>query len=504
VSAPDLAPGQIVAGTYGIQSRLGHGGVIATYHAMTAPNRQVALKLYDPALRSFPDVLKMLGRYQMTAAALAARSIAPVTESGEDPATGATFTVTDFEAHPALKDLVELCPLSTAEMVALIGNLGRSVDLLHSHGIVHLAVHPNNVFVGPAPAYDVRLLDFGSGAVRKALGVRDISAEKARWLAPEQLRNDEIWDARADVFAAALVAFFAASGRSYWRSCDREEVDVAELRREILGPRVPASQRAEELSLALPPAFDAVFARALAPSPKDRFATVGEFASSLALAERGVSVVASRGVSIPVSGTGGALDVPPPPAQMEAVLSAFEGGRAATRGAAVGTLVADTLAEARPVSETTEPLIEPLDFAQANDVPDEPDDEHVGKKGRRRVVYAVGIAALLLGMGGVFAMFSRGKPVASRAAEASAPAAPHTASTSAVEPTPEPPSPPAPVVAAAEPAPEATANPVPAPEPAPATTPTTPPARPPVWRKPAAAPRPPAKKPCGKFLKRCT
>jgi serine/threonine protein kinase len=499
MSAPDLAPGQIVAGIYGIQSRLGHGGVVATYHAMTAPNRQVALKLYDPALRSFPDVLKLLGRYQMTAAALAARSIAPITESGEDPVTGAPFTVTDFEAHPTLKDLVELCPLSTAEMVTLMGNLGQCVDLLHSHGIVHLALHPNNVFVGPAPAYDVRVLDFGTGAVRKALGAREVSADKARWLAPEQLRNDEIWDARADVFSAALVAFFAASGRSYWRSCDAEEVDLAELRREILGPRVPASQRANELSLELPPAFDAVFARALAASPKDRFATVGEFTSSLALAERGVSV--ARGASIPVSGAPGIPDVPPPPAQMEAVLSAFEGGRPAPRGEAVGALVADTLAESRPVSETTEPLIEPLDFARANEVPDEPDAEHVGKKRRRPLTYAVGIAALLLGMGGVFAMFSKSKP-ATRSAEASVPPPPQAVATSPVEPTPTPPSPPAPIVTAVEPAPEATATPTPAVEPAPA--PTTAPARPPVWRKPPAAPRPPAKKPCGKFLKRCT
>src|SRR5262249_12347014 len=177
--------------------------------------------------RSSPDVLKMLGRYQMTSAALASRSIAPIAEIGEDPTTGAPYTVTDFEDHPTLAELVAVCPLSTSEMVTLMNNLGQAIDLVHGHGIAHLAIHPRNVFVGLPPVYEVRVQDLGSGAVRRALRSREKLELVAAWLAPEQMQDEKTADAKADVFAAALVAFFAVSGRSYWRSCQTGAVDVA-------------------------------------------------------------------------------------------------------------------------------------------------------------------------------------------------------------------------------------------------------------------------------------
>jgi hypothetical protein len=374
-------------------------------------------------------------------------------------------------------------------------NLGRCVDLLHSHGIVHLALHPNNVFVGPAPAYEVRVHDFGSGAVRRALRSRDEPGKKAAWFAPEQLENDAVCDARADVFAAALLAFFAASGRPYWRSCQDGEVDLAELRREMLGPRVPVSERARELSLTMKPGYDAVFARALAVSPKDRFGTVGELAGALAIVERG-SIVPPVGASFPPLGVNASVDVPPPPAQMEAVLSAFEGGRSKARG--VGAMVADTLAQAAPVSVAAESL-EQDDVTLVDEMPDVLEGDRAGKSARVRL-YAVGVAALLLGMGGAYALFSTGKTKTAHATESSVPAPKPVVSASPVEP---PPAPPVPPVVAAPPPTMAAEEPPPEAQPAPPASAAAP-ARP-VWKRPPPAPRPPpAKKPCGKFLKRCT
>jgi serine/threonine protein kinase len=499
MSAPELAPGQIIAGKYGIQSLLRHGGAMVTYHAMTAPNRQVALKLYDPALKSHPEVMKMLGRYQMTTAALASRSIAPLAEIGEDPSTGVPYTVTDFESHPTLAELVSLCPLSISEMVAMMNNLGRAMDLVHHHGIVHLAIHPDNVFVGPAPAYEVKVLDFGAGAVRRALRSREKWEQKVPWLAPEQSNDEAPLGAEADVFAAALVAFFAVSGRSYWQSCPKGAVDVAAWQREIVGPRAAASQRAQESSLELLPAFDAVFARALLASPNERFRTVGELAAALAMAQDGGAFAHST-FAAPF-----ALDVPPPPAQMEAVLSAFEGSSSTPPQRKVDAPPATAVVPTAPVAETTVPFAEQVDFAEVNDEPDSSREGRAKRAARVRVVFAIGLAALLLGMGGAYAMFSRGKPPPSRALETS-----ETTSRAAVQPAPVEaplvpvvaPAPVASVAVADEPAPAEAANP-PAEAP-PARAAPAPTARAPVWKRPPApAPRPAAKKPCGKFLKRC-
>ncbi len=485
MSAPELAPGQIIAGKYGIQSLLRHGGATATYHAMTAPNRQVALKLYDLALKSHPEVMKMLGRYQMTTAALASRSIAPLAEIGEDPSTGVPYTVTEFESHPTLAELVSLCPLSVPEMVALMNHLGRAMDLVHHHGIVHLAIHPDNIFVGPAPGYEVKVLDFGAGAVRRALRSREKWEQKVPWLAPEQSNDEAAVGVEADVFAAALVAFFAVSGRSYWQSCPKGAVDVAAWQREIAGPRAPASERARESSLELPQAFDAVFARALSVSQKERFRTVGELAAALAMAQGGGAFAAPF-----------AVDVPPPPAQMEAVLSAFEGSSLPPPPRKVET------PRAAPFAEATIPFAEQVVVAEVDDAPDSFGEGRPKSAARIRLVFAIGLAVLLLGMGGAYAMLSKSKPP-SRALEPA-----ETASRSAAPPAPIETSPiavaaPAPVasVALAEQPSSAEAAKPPEAQPTAAPAPT---ARAPAWKRPPApAPRPAAKKPCGKFLKRC-
>jgi hypothetical protein len=48
VTAPRVAPGQVVAGKYSIRALLGYGGVTATYTAVLAPGRDVVLKLFSP------------------------------------------------------------------------------------------------------------------------------------------------------------------------------------------------------------------------------------------------------------------------------------------------------------------------------------------------------------------------------------------------------------------------------------------------------------------------
>jgi hypothetical protein len=445
----------------------------------------------------------MLERYQATSVLLASRSIAPIAEIGEDPETGAPYTVTDFEAHPTLADLVELCPLSTSEMVRLMQNLGRAVDLLHGSGILHLALHPNNVFVGPAPEYEARIVDFGSGAVRGALRSREKLDQKAPWLAPEQMQEGAAVDGRADVFAAALVAIFAASGRSYWRSCEKGAVDVAAWQRELVAPRTPASQRARELSLELPPALDAVFARALAASPKDRFRTVGEFAAALASADGSGARARSTTSGDAAFAAPVALDIPPPPAQIEAVLNAFE-GNGSTAHRETGAPLAGAVAEAAPLAETSDPFAEEEQTVRADESSMPWADDRAAGPARARVVYLFASAALLVGIGGAYAMFSSGKPSPPPGAEPAASASKVVVSSPPVE---EPRVPVSARVPASAPVPSAIApEPPPSEAPAPESQPAQAapaPTRPPVWRRPPAAPRPAVKKPCGKFLKRC-
>ena len=130
--------------------------------------------------------------------------------------------------------------------------------------------------MGPAPSYDVRVADFGTALVRD-LCPSDKIGQHTAWLAPEQVQSEGSGGQETDVFAAALVAFFALTSRSYWRSCRSKSLDTVRWRSRSL-PIDSAVQRAAELSVELPLGLDSVFARALARDPAQRFPTIGEFA----------------------------------------------------------------------------------------------------------------------------------------------------------------------------------------------------------------------------------
>ena len=140
-------------------------------------------------------------------------------DGGKDPVTGALYTVTHLDADSSLADLLAWTPLSPSEMVTLVRSLGRALDAAHAHGIAHLSLKPTNLFVGPAPAYNVRLVDFAMSLVHGALSSPEKRRASAPWLAPEQQDGGTGGGPAADIFATALLAFYALTGASYWRSC---------------------------------------------------------------------------------------------------------------------------------------------------------------------------------------------------------------------------------------------------------------------------------------------
>lgn len=249
-----VQPSCVIGENYVVQGLLGRAPWATTYAAFTVPNRHVAVKVLDPTLLSLPGVLEELELALVPVMQLADPVALRPLDAGEDDENG-VFVVTPLCHSPSLAELVAVSPLGIHEVAELLTHVGRATA-----SVPHLGLKASNVFVGPPPNQDVLLADFALDGLRRA-HMRASDSPERTWLAPEQGVDPVDEPARADVYAAGLVACFALTGSPL----------------EGNSPREHAARHRVDLG----PAVDEVLRRALAPLPARRFATVSELAQAL-------------------------------------------------------------------------------------------------------------------------------------------------------------------------------------------------------------------------------
>ena len=297
MTAPHLGPGHCVAGNYTVRAILGFTGESATYHAVSGAGQEVVIKLYDPALGQRADVMGELERVRGQIAALPPGGVVPVVDAGYDVGTGAPFEVTEYLQIPSIASLLSQRLLAVDVVAQVMNGLSQILDQGQAHQLSHHALKPTNIFVGPG--HQVRVTDFAASVVRRASPTHEAYVHSAPWWAPEQLQPAAVLGPAADVFSAALVAFHALTGRSYWLSCQQHPPDLAAWQAEVMGQRPPISHRARELGAVINPIVDDVFARALSVNQADRPRSVSELAAVLAGHGGGASRPQDRTMAFP-------------------------------------------------------------------------------------------------------------------------------------------------------------------------------------------------------------
>jgi serine/threonine-protein kinase len=254
--------GGVIAG-YEIVRLLGRGGMGDVYLAFDPRlERPVALKLLAPRLAEDEGFRARLLRESRLAASLDHPNVVPVYDAGD--ADGVLFIAMRFVDGTDLRELLRTDgPLAPARAFAIGRQLAGALDAAHARGLVHRDVKPSNVLVDRAEGREhCYLADFGltqsvrSGPVTdgELLGTID-------YVAPEQIRGDRV-DGRVDVYALGCLLYEALTGE---RPFDRTS-DVATIFAHLEEEPAPASERGTEL----PPAVDAVLARAMAKDPNSR------------------------------------------------------------------------------------------------------------------------------------------------------------------------------------------------------------------------------------------
>jgi DNA-binding SARP family transcriptional activator len=267
-----------LAGRYRIEELLGVGEMALVFRARDLRHeRAVALKVLRPELAAAVGPDRFL-REIAIAARLNHPNILALHDSGE--ADGLLYYVMPFVDGESLRDLVAReGALSVGDAVAIARQVADALSHAHEQGVVHRDIKPENILISRG---HVVVADFG---VAWAVHVGDdgvstshgVAIGTPEYMSPEQASGRDVIDGRSDVYALGCVLYEMLGGKPPYTGTTPQTIMAGHLQRAV--PRV------RKLNRAVPPALDAVVARAIAKRPEDRYASASVFAEALVAAE---------------------------------------------------------------------------------------------------------------------------------------------------------------------------------------------------------------------------
>jgi eukaryotic-like serine/threonine-protein kinase len=289
--------GRVLAERYELRDRLGQGGAGTVWRGHDrALDRAVAVKLLHADLAEDPDAGTRFRTEATAAAKLTHPNAVLVYDLGRDGDDD--YLVMELVEGVNLADVLRDGPLAAGLAAHVGAQVAAALGTAHQAGIVHRDVKPGNVLLtGDGIA---KLADFGIaralGAVTARLTRTGMVLGTARYLAPEQLRDEPI-DARADVYALGLVMYEALSGRAPFGEGNAVEVAARRLTTSLppLG----------ELADGAPAGLVEVIDWATRVDPRERPGDGAELASALRrfAAHDAESAVARRIAAVPQRNT---------------------------------------------------------------------------------------------------------------------------------------------------------------------------------------------------------
>jgi serine/threonine-protein kinase len=255
-------------GGYEVDGLLGRGAFGWVYRAsQLGLDRTVALKVLDPVVARDPDAARRFQREGRSAASLDHPAIVDVYDA--DSTGGLHYLAMRLIDGIPLDELLRRRRLSPAELGAVLARIASALDHAHARGVVHRDVKPANILLQHGDPARAWLGDFGIALSTQVAGTLSTTTiGTAHYVAPEGLEPARVGPA-ADQYSLACVAYEMLTGRRPFGGYTDDVMAVL------------LAHRTDPVPPAGSPALDAVFARALAKSPADRYPTTGDFARAL-------------------------------------------------------------------------------------------------------------------------------------------------------------------------------------------------------------------------------
>ncbi|MFO0563047.1 MAG: serine/threonine-protein kinase [Polyangiales bacterium] len=213
--------GAVAQGKYRFVRKLGEGGMGAVYEGENlAIKRKVAIKCLHPQLARNASVVYRFRNEALAATQIGNEHIVDVLDMGQMP-DGAFFLVLEFLEGTDLSGVLEVEGILDARRaIAIVRQVLAALEAAHRAGIVHRDIKPENVFLvrRGGRADFVKLLDFGIAKISNGTEPSMRTATGSQlgtpyYMPPEQAMGQSDLDARADIYATAVMLYRCLSGR---------------------------------------------------------------------------------------------------------------------------------------------------------------------------------------------------------------------------------------------------------------------------------------------------
>ena len=259
---------------FAIQGVIGRGGMGIVLRGFdTYLQREVAVKVLDPAMAEDEVARKRFCRESRTAASVSHENVVAVHHVAHEESSDLPYLVMQLIDGEALDERLARGRLSLKDTIGIGAQVAAGLAAAHEKGLIHRDVKPANVLLERG-TNRVKLTDFG--LARAAEDVRltrtGLVTGTPLYMAPEQARGEDL-DARADLFSLGVLLYELCAGQTPFEA----KTPLAVLKRLTDERHRPV----RELNPDTPDWLAGVIDRLLAKSPADRFQSAREVADIL-------------------------------------------------------------------------------------------------------------------------------------------------------------------------------------------------------------------------------